>query len=581
MKLKEWHKLTLLVVGIFLIVFIFMFLVFGSIPDEAPPLARDSFLVLNISGEIPERVPEDALAEVFGAPSLSVQSLQHVIRKAKIDNKIKGIIIRPGISGMGWAKTEEIKSALEDFKTTGKPVYAYIEAVLNRDYYLACVADSIFGLRTGIALINGFHSTPFFLKGTFDKLGIEFEAVAHGKYKNAPDQFTRENMSEAQREVINSLLDDYFDSFISHISSNRNIPKPEIRELIDQGFFNLEEAKKHNLIDSLIYYNDFKELLKERHGRQLRFVSMKRYRKIPMSELGVKAEETFAVIYGVGTIVVGSEGAFGQDDLITSEGMANSIKRAADNQLIKAIILRIDSPGGSGIASDIIWKEVERAREKKPVVVSMSDVAASGGYYIAMAADSIVAHPLSIIGSIGVFSMKPITEKLNDKIGLSVEELKRGKNADIFSSLHRFTPEQRKIIRKFTMDFYEDFVSKVAEGRKMTYEEADKVAQGRVWSGSQGLENGLIDKLGDFKTAVNIAKKMVGIPVDEYVILAIYPRQKTLLEKILSEGLQAKLIDPISQIPEIHPVFRSLIKAVPHFRVGEPLFLSTLYIDIN
>lgn len=581
MKLKEWQKISLIVVGIFIIVFIFVAIIASSLPGESPPLSRDSFLVLNISGEIPERTTKDPVAEMLGAPRISVQTLRQVILKAKLDKKIKGIIVRPNLAGMGWAKTDEIIAALSDFKTSGKPIYAFLETALNRDYYLACTADSIFAVGTGIALINGFHSTPAFLKGTLDKLGIEFEAIAYGKYKNAPDMFTREKMSDAQREVINSLLDDRFGAFISQIADRRELSPAKVRQLIDKGFYTMQAARRKNLVDSLMYYNEFKDFLKEKYGKRLRFVSIKRYQKIPMSEFGIKAKKTFAVIYGVGTIVSGGESQFGQDELITSEGMANNIRKAADNKTIQAIILRIDSPGGSGIASDIIWKEVVRAREKKPVIVSMSDVAASGGYYISMAADSIVAQPSSIVGSIGVFTFKPIVSKLYKKIAMNVEEIKRGRNADIFSTLHRFSPEQQELLRAYNMEFYKDFVSKVAEGRHMSFEEVDKIAQGRVWSGRQGLEIGLVDKLGDFRTAVNMAKKMVGIPADEYVKLAIYPRQKSFIERVLSGGIKAQFANPLSQWKDIPPVFRSLAKAIPCFRPGEVLYLSTFYVDFN
>jgi protease-4 len=298
----------------------------------------------------------------------------------------------------------------------------------------------------------------------------------------------------------------------------------------------------------------------------------------------VKATQKIAVVYGVGTIVSGGEDQFGENGLITSEGMANSIRRVADDNSIKAIILRIDSPGGSGTASDIIWKEAVKAADKKPLIVSISDVAASGGYYISMAADSIVAHPSSIVGSIGVFFMKGILAKLYDKIGANVEEIKRGKNADMFSELQRLTPDQRELVQQFIFDFYEDFVSKAAEGRHMSYDEIDNIAQGRVWTGKQGLEIGLVDKIGDYYTAINMAKKMAGIPVEDYVRLVVYPKQKTLLERLFSGSIMAKASDPIKQIDgfkQMPLLFKNIIAALPYFRPGEPLFLSTFYLEIN
>lgn len=584
MKLKEWQKITLLIVVIFAAVGFFMYLVFGSFPNEAPPISRDSFLKLRIAGEIPERSVDDPVGEIFGEPSISVESILQVIRKAKIDPRIKGIILEPQLTSMGLGKTQEIRDALEDFKTTGKPIYAFIEFAADKEYYLASVADSIFGVSTGILLANGFVSNPMFLKGTLDKLGIEFEAVAIGKYKNAPDMFTREEISDAQREVINSLLDDLYSRYISTLASARGISESRMYQLIDQGFFTLDKAKEAGLVDSLMYYNQFKEFLRDKYNKRLRFVSLKHYRKIPMSKLGVKAKEKIAVVYGVGTIVSGGEDQYGEDGLITSEGMANSIRRAADDNSIKAIILRIDSPGGSGTASNIIWKEVVRAVEMKPVIVSISDMAASGGYYISMAADSIIAHPSSIVGSIGIFFMKADLSKLYKKIGANVEEIKRGENADMFSEIKKLTPQQRELVKKFLFDFYQDFVTNVAEGRHMSYEDVDKIAQGRVWTGKQGLENGLVDKLGDFYTALNVAKKMAGIPVGDYVKLVEYPKQKTLLEKLFSGSLMAKANNPVEHFDyfnKLPAIFKNIITALPYFRPGEPLFLCTFYPEIN
>lgn len=588
MKLKEWQKIMLLIVVIFAAVAVFMYLVISSIPDESPPLARESFLELNIAGEIPERTPDDPLGELFGLPSVSVQTITDAIRKAKIDKKIKGIILLPQPSDMGFGKAEEIRAALRDFKSTGKPIYAFIEFAGDQEYYLASIADSIFGVSTGILMANGLVSNPIFVKNTLEKLGIEFEALAIGKYKNAPDMLTRDKMSDAQREVINAMLDDIYPRYVSTLAEARGISESQMYSLIDRGFFTLERAHQAGLVDSLLYYNDLQDFLKEKHGRRLRFVSLKRYRKIPMSKLGIKAKEKIAVVYGVGTIISGSENQFGEDGLITSEGMANSIRRAADDESIKAIILRIDSPGGSGTASDIIYQEVVKAKEKKPLIVSVSDLAASGGYYISMAADSIVAHPSSIVGSIGIFFMKGILSELYDKIGMNVEEITRGRNANMFSEKQRLTPEQREIIMEFLNDFYRDFVSRVADGRNMSYNEVDRIAQGRVWTGKQALENGLVDKLGDYYAAINIAKKMAGIPEDEHIRLVIYPKQKTLLEKLFGGTILAKGANPAEHIAQkygglkqLPPVLKSLIAALPYFRAGEPLFLSTFYLDIN
>jgi len=253
--------------------------------------------------------------------------------------------------------------------------------------------------------------------------------------------------------------------------------------------------------------------------------------------------------------------------------MANSIRKAADNDDVKAIILRIDSPGGSSSASDIIWREVVEAKKKKPVIASVSDVAASGGYYISMAADTIVAHPGSIVGSIGVFAGKFAWNKLYDKIGLNKEKIMRGRNADLFSETQKFTPEQREILNKFIMDFYDEFITKAAEGRKTTPEEIHKIGQGRVWTGEQGLEIGLVDVLGDFHTAVRIAKEKSGIPVDEPVKLVLYPKLKTYFERLLKGNFSISVLDILPELRGVPTGLRNTIIALPYFQAGEPLYL--------
>lgn len=581
MKLKEGQKITLLIVLIFLLVGAFYYLIFSSLTPSETPISRNSMLVVDIYGEMQERRAPDPFSEMFAGKIPSIQDVLFAIRKAKIDDKIRGIILRPGLLQMGWGKAEELRDALLDFKTSGKPVYAYFETASNQEYYLSTVADTILSVPSGVILVNGLLGGAVFMKGTLEKLGIDAEFIAYGKYKNAPDVFTRDRMSDAQREVINSLLDDYFPRLKQAIAQGRNMEESRVEQLIDKGFFSAPEAVKEGLLDTLMFYKDFQELLKSRIHKRLRFVSVGRYKKAPYPSSAPKAKEKFAVIYGVGTIIVGSENQFGQDGLITSEGMASSIHEAAKNENIKAIILRIDSPGGSGMASEIIWREVVKAREKKPVVVSVSDLAASGGYYISMAADSIVAHPSSIVGSIGVFMGKFILSGLYQKIGFTKEEIKRGKNADLFSEIKKFNPEQKEMMESYIMDFYRDFVTKVAEGRHMTYEEVDNIAQGRVWTGRQGKERGLVDRLGGLPDAINVAKKMVNIPVEEPVRLVFYPRQKSFLERILESAVDAKISLQELAIRKLPAPLQHLLQAIPFLQEGDPLFLMPIYPDIH
>ena len=582
MKLKEWHKITLIIIASLVFAGVFYSFLFKGFSKKAPGIQKESFLELIISGQVAERTVEDPVLDVFDTPSItSLQDILQAIRKAKIDNNIHGILFRPLAATMGWGKTEDVRNALLDFKSSGKPIYAYLEAAADRDYYLATAADSIVGPGAGILFINGFVSEPVFLKETLGKIGIEADFVTSGKYKNAPDTYTRQNMSDSQREVLNSILDEFYARYVDTLAVSRNLKATDIHRHIDRGLYTMEAAREYGLLDSLMYYQEFKDYLKQKWDNELEFVSLGRYGKTAPSNLGLKSRETIAVVFGVGTIVVGGADQFGQDGLITSGGMAKSIRKAADNDDVKAIILRIDSPGGSGLASDIIWREVVEAKKKKPVIVSISDVAASGGYYISMAADTIVAHPSSIVGSIGVYAGKFAWSKLYDKIGLKKEKVKRGRNADLFSETQTFTAEQREIIRKFIMDFYDEFITKAAEGRNTTPEEIHKIAQGRVWTGEQGLQHGLVDVLGDFHTAVQIAKEKAGIPVDDPVRLIIYPRLKTYFERLFDTSFSVDVFDIIPELQGMPDGMRNMVVALPYFQAGEPLYLMPYDLEVE
>lgn len=578
--MKGWVKITLLVVGILIVVSAFYYAMFSSVFEGAPAISQHSYLELNIVGNVAERGGGEPFAKIFQGEMPTMQGLLSCIRKAKIDPKIKGIILRPFGSDIGWAKTEELRAALKDFESSDKPVYVYLEAAGNREYYLSSVGTMIFGSPTGILFLNGLMGNAYFFKGTLDKIGVEADFVVHGKYKSAPEIVTRKNMSPANREVVNSLLDDYTDRFIQSISADRHLNPDDTRKLINQGLFSIKEAQEAGLVDTLMYYNEFKDYLKAKDNRRPRFVSYGRYKKVSFKKLGVKPKSTFALIYGVGNIVSGIGDGGVQDGVITSEGMANAIRKAAKDKQVKAIVLRIDSPGGSGTASDIIWREVVEARKKKPVIVSMSDVAASGGYYISMAADSIVAEPSSLVGSIGVFAGKFAMKNFYRKLGINKEEIPKTANADLFSEYHKFSPAQRQLLQHNIDSFYQIFVSKVAEGRHKSYAEIDKIAQGRVWTGNQGLKIGLVDRLGGLYEAFQIAKKMTNIPLDAYVNVKILPRRKSFLERLMGRSLDARVSSDLLTRLLPADVLRYVTGFV-YFQNYEPLYLMPYYIDVK
>ncbi len=576
--MKGWVKIVLLTLVILICFIVFYYITFFRMFEGPPPISKGSYLKLNMYGEVPERNNTDSFSRFFTGEIPALDGLLHCIRKAKVDPNIKGIIIRPMGLATGWARIEEIKNAIRDFKTSDKPVYAYLEIGANREYYLALEADMVFGAPEGILLVTGLLGRNYYVKELLDKIGIEADYIAHGKYKSAPEMFTEYNITPAHREELNSLLDDYYERYLADISVSRNLDIREVEALIDHGIYSLQDAYQEGLIDTLMYYHQFEDYLENLHEKSPRFVSYDRYREISFDKLGVDIQGTVALIYCIGDIVSGFGGSGAEEGLMIAEGMADIIRKAADDEESEAIVLRINSPGGSGIASDIIWNAVVEAKMQKPVIVSMSDLAASGGYYIAMSADSIVAQASSIVGSIGVYSGKFAMKELYRKLGIRKIEIPRGKNSSLFSELNKFSAQQRKIIEQQTAEYYKRFVEKAANGRNISYEEMEKIAQGRVWTGVQGVENGLVDKIGGLDDAFQIAKKMMGVPLDSYVRLKVYPQKRSFLDRFFSMGFKSN----ISELLELVPAsLQSYILGFFYFQDYEPLYLMTFFPEIN
>jgi protease-4 len=327
-----------------------------------------------------------------------------------------------------------------------------------------------------------------------------------------------------------------------------------------------------------MYYHQFRDYLEELNGSAPRMVSYNRYKQISFDKIGVDIEGTVALIYCLGDIVSGFGGSGADEGLMIAEGMADIIRKATEDKDVEAIVLRVNSPGGSGIASDIIWNAVQEARMQKPVIVSMSDMAASGGYYIAIAADTIVAQASSIVGSIGVYSGKFAMKELYSKLGITKVEIPRGKNSSLFSELNKFTAKQRRLIEKQSIEYYQRFVEKVADGRNRSYEEIEQIAQGRVWTGVQSVDNGLVDKIGGLEDAFQIAKKMIGVPPDSYVRLKIYPAQRSFFDRFFSLGFRTKLNDLLVLLPA---PLRSYIRGFFYFQDYEPLYLMPFIPEVN
>lgn len=538
-------KKALLIVGgvvaVFALVIVIGVAIVVSVFRKSEPTIRDnSLLTLRVAGSLPDYSPDDPFKKYFGGPDQSLTGLVMQFKKAKVDKRIKAILLEVDISGVGWGKAEELREAITDFRSSGKPVYAYVEFGLNKEYYIATACDKIYVPPPGELFINGLAADVMFFRGSLDKLGIYPDIYQIGKYKSAGDMFTQKQMTDAHREYVNSLLDDLYGRYVNTIAQSRKKTPDEVRALIDNAPYGATKAKEVGLIDESAYRDDVEKQIKTQLGYKdadaFTPVRGTDYRDVSPESLGLNEGERIAVIYASGTIGSGSsQNSPSGEQSIGSDTAAKAVSDAAADKTIKAIILRVDSPGGSGLASDIIWHAVEAANQKKPVVVSMSDVAASGGYYISAAASKIIAEPSSITGSIGVVAGKPVMRGFYDWLGISNEYVLRGKNAGMFRETEKFSDDERaKFEDWIKTTYYQDFVPKVAKGRKKDPQSVDSVGQGRVWTGAQAKDRGLVDDFGGLDKAIEVAKDLAKIPKDKGVERVILPYPQTFLQQLLS-----------------------------------------------
>jgi protease IV len=530
-----------ILLGLILICVVGIAIVVSALRGNRPSIRDNSVLALKISGALPDYVPDDPFRRLFGSQPQSLSSLMTQFRKAKADQRISAVMLDIDMSEAGWAKSEEIRGAIADFRTSGKPVYAYMETGLNKDYYIASACDKIFVPPPGELFTIGLAADVMFFRGSLDKLGIYPDIYQIGKYKSAADMFTQKQMTPAHREFINSLLDDLYGRYIDGIAKSRSKTPDEMKALIDNAPYTAAQAKEAGLIDGALYRDEVEKELKKRLGYKdsddLAIARAGDYRKISQESLGLNKGERVAVVYASGDIVSGRSTFGGSgEETIGSDSLVKTINEARDDKSIKAIVLRIDSPGGSGLASDIIWRAIESAKEKKPVVVSMSDVAASGGYYIACNANKIVAEPSTITGSIGVLGGKPVVKGFYDWIGVTNEYVLRGKNAGMFRETEKFSDTERQKWEGFLGATYDDFISKVGKGRGKEKTYIDSIGQGRVWTGSQGKEKGLVDEYGGLDKAIEIAKQLAKIPADQSVQRVIMPKPPGFFEQLMNSG---------------------------------------------
>ena len=541
--MKQFLKFTLaaaagLMLGVFSIIIIIS-IVAASGGSKEVKLDEPHVLRLELNGAIQDRVEEMPfdLSEITGQDVniLGLNDILTNIKKAKTDENIKGIYIEMGMLSAGFATREEIRNALLDFKESGKFITTYSEIYTQGSYYLASVADYICMYPEGGMELKGLNSTVPFFTNALKKMGIEPQVIRHGKFKSAVEPFMLTEMSDENREQIETYMGSIWEHFLKNVASDRELTRDRLNEMAE----NLEiqttkDAVELGLVDSLFYRDQFQNhlanLMEQENYDDINFISLKKYNKVKNENARDKfKKEKVAVIYAQGEIQSGK----GSETVIGSERISKAIRKARKDEKVKAIVLRVNSPGGSALASDVIWREMKLANEEKPVVVSMGDVAASGGYYIACASDKIYASPNTITGSIGVFGLLMSFEELyTDKIGLTFDQVKTNKFADLGSVNRPLTQEEYDIIQKGVVDIYNTFTSKVAEGRDMSQENVDDIGQGRVWSGSNAMDINLIDEYGGLEAAVAGAAELAEL--EDYRIYEL-PEQKDPFQELLEQ----------------------------------------------
>jgi len=550
---------------------------------RGPSVPDHSTLVLRIGGDLVETPPNDVIGQLTGgARAQTVEGYVEALRRAKSDPRIDSVLIMPTpFQSPYWGKVQEIRDAVLDFRKSGKRISAYLEYAGEREYYLATAADKIYLVPTGSLDVTGIATYEVFLKGTLDKVGAQADFEKIGDYKTAPNQLTQTTFTPAHREMTESLSRDMYEQLVRGIAETRKKKVEDVRSLIDEGPFLGRDAVRLGLVDGLAYEDqlDDQGAVSKSGTIEGQVYARARRRTAPRSAPRI------AVVYVTGIINSGDSGFDPLNgEVAGSAPLVKAIRSARADDSVRAIVVRIDSPGGSSVASDVIWRELTVTKDEKPsrpLVASMSDLAASGGYYVAMAAPSIVAQPGTLTGSIGIFGGKFITGGAYEKVGANIESVIIGRNAGIESPERPFTDSERQKLREQIRDFYDGFIQKVAASRKMPVERVDQLAQGRVWTGAQARERGLVDALGGLDRAIALAKERAGIAADTEVDVVTYPARKTLAELLIeqlngsgSEGQIDALLSLASGLRTAERRAVGLLTAPARlFRPGEPLAL--------
>jgi len=569
--------LVLIVVAILVSVAGSLLLMAGT--SATPSVANESTLYLKIKAPFSEIEPVSLFEQFSNAQTL--RGTLETIRKAKVDRRIKAMVIRLDASGALWGQLQELRGGLVDFRRSGKPVIAYLEYSSAQEYYVASAADRVVMMPAGSLDLTGVASYELFFRGALDKIGAYPDMLHIGEYKTFSNTFTEKGFTPAHREMTRSLNHEWYDQLVKGIADGRRRSEAEIIKAIDGGPYLAERAKAAGLVDDLEYEDQVDGNPPVKGTRR---IEGEAYSKVQASSLGLGEGPRIALLYASGTIASG-DSSFDSPTgtVLGSETFVQWVRKVRVDPAIRAVVVRIDSPGGSAIASDVIWRELMLTRSVKPLVVSMGNVAASGGYYIAVPADTIVAEPGTITGSIGVISGKMALRGLYEKVGITTEVIARGKNSGLLGVTDLFTESERQVFKKLMLDTYDQFVDKAlagrtAAGKKMSREELVKLAGGRIYTGRQAKANGLIDEVGTLEDALAEAAKLGGLPAGKEPELLMLPKPKHSLEDLLGSVFGAQLGADVQALRNVPGLAEALKGASALIGLGkEPVWAIAPY----
>ncbi len=536
-----------------------------------------SYVLLDIGGAYHERVPDDLVTRLAGAEAASLVDLLLLVRSARDDSRIAGLVTRIRGLDIGWAKAQEIRLALQDFRDSGKKVVAYLENEFGNstlEYFLASAADEIYVPPAGSVVLSGMLAEYMFLGGVWEKLDVDMQVVKIGRYKSAGDMYERTSMSAAHREMANSLLDSLYGQFVSAVATARELAPEQIRRVVDRGPLGVGALESAGLIDGVRFLDEIDAEIVAGGGALVDAEDFE-----PQAQPSGEAPHgRVAIVYGNGVITTGEsvDGMFSDEAVMGAETLRQTFEEVAADEDVDAIVFRVDSPGGSALASDLIWRATQQARSKKPIIVSMSDVAGSGGYYVSAGANQILAAPGTLTGSIGVVLAKPNIRGLLEKVGIHTESVQRGARAGLVSTTQSFDAAELAQVRRSMQEVYKLFLDRVASGRSMSTRDVDAVGRGRVWTGEQAHQNGLVDQLGGLLDAIDEAKKAIGIDPENKVEVVFYPRERGFFER-LTDVLSSRME---TRMPRLWGRLRAAL-AILDFPDGSILTLMPQRIEIR